>query len=112
MKTVQEALRAARAFVGEDPDPTTLAELQDLIGRATEGDPSAAMDLADRFSAPLEFGTAGLRGRVEAGLARMNRLVVVKATWGLGRYLLEAGGRDPREHGVVVGFGRPLSTPH
>src|SRR3972149_3744186 len=40
----------------------------------------------------------------------MNRLVVVKATWGLGRFLLEAGGRDPREHGVVVGFDGRYSS--
>jgi phosphomannomutase len=104
MKTVQETIQAARAFVAEDPDPTTLGELQDLIQQAAEGDAAAGAELADRFSAPLAFGTAGLRGRVEAGLARMNRLVVIKATWGLGSHLLANGAALARSRGVVVGF--------
>ena len=98
---------AARAFLAEDPDPETRAELQDLLGRAEGGEEGARHELADRFSGPLEFGTAGLRGRVEAGLARMNRLVVMKATRGLGAHLLEegaGGGPDPRGRGVALGF--------
>jgi len=106
MSGMSDPVALARGFLAEDFDPETRAELEALVARAADGDDAARKDLADRFAAPLEFGTAGLRGKVEAGLARMNRLVVVKATWGLGRYLLEAGGRDPREHGVVVGFKR------
>jgi len=102
-----DPLAAARAFLAEDPDPETRAELGALLERADDEDGRAHAEIADRFSGPLEFGTAGLRGRVGAGTARMNRLVVTKATWGLGRYLLECaadGGPDPRERGVVVGF--------
>lgn len=98
---------AARAFLAEDPDPETRAELQELLGRAEDGDEGARREIADRFSGPLEFGTAGLRGRVEAGLARMNRLVVMKATRGLGAHLLDEGARggpDPRQRGVTLGF--------
>jgi phosphomannomutase len=98
---------AARDFLAEDPDPETRAEIQDLLGRAEDGDTGARREIADRFSGPLEFGTAGLRGRVEAGSARMNRLVVMKATRGLGTHLLEEsarGGPDPRRQGVVLGF--------
>ena len=96
----------ARAFLSEDPDPETRAELRGLLERADTGDEDARRELADRFSGPLEFGTAGLRGRVEAGLARMNRLVIMKAAWGVGTHLVEEsarGGPDPRR-GVVVGF--------
>src|SRR5574341_621848 len=92
----------ARALLSEDPDPETRAELEALLKRA-EGDEAARRDLADRFSGPLEFGTAGLRGRVEAGLARMNRLVVIKATWGFGSHLLKDAA-DARARGVVIGF--------
>jgi phosphomannomutase len=98
---------AARELLAEDPDPETRAELEALVTRAEAGDEAARRDLADRMSGPLEFGTAGLRGRVEAGLGRMNRLAVVKATWGLGSHLLaeaSRGGPDPRSRGVVVGF--------
>jgi phosphomannomutase len=102
----------ARDFLLEDPDPETRAELRALLDRAEAGDERARRDLADRFCGPLEFGTAGLRGRVEAGLSRMNRLVVAKATWGLGVHLLRRaqGGPDPRERGVVVGFDGRYSS--
>jgi phosphomannomutase len=63
-------LEQARAFLAEDPDPDTRAELQSLVKRAEAGDTVAQSELQDRFSAPLLFGTAGLRGKVEAGLAR------------------------------------------
>ena len=79
----------AREFLAGDPDPETRAELTALLARADAGDAAAGADLADRFGATLTFGTAGLRGRVEAGSARMNRAVVIQATWGLGQYLLE-----------------------
>jgi phosphomannomutase len=102
-----DTIALARELIAEDPDPETRAELEALVSRATAGDEAAARDLADRFSGPLEFGTAGLRGRVEAGLARMNRAVVMKATFGFGTHLVDAarrGGPDVRERGVVIGF--------
>jgi phosphomannomutase len=104
---MSDAVAAARDFLAEDPDPETRAELEPLIRSAEAGDESARRELQDRFAAPLEFGTAGLRGKVEAGLARMNRLVVTKATWGLGAHLLDEaarGGPDPRERGVALAF--------
>ena len=76
MDRMSDPLAAARALLLEDPDPETRAELEALVGRAEAGDEAARRDLADRMSGPLEFGTAGLRGRVEAGLSRMNRLAV------------------------------------
>jgi phosphomannomutase len=107
MGGMSDPVAAARELLAEDPDPETRAELETLVRRAEDGDRVAREDLADRMSGPLEFGTAGLRGRVEAGLARMNRLAVVRATWGLGSHLLDEasrGGPDPRSRGVVVGF--------
>jgi phosphomannomutase len=102
-----DPIAAARDLLAEDPDPGTRAELEALARRAEGGDEAAGRDLADRMAGPLEFGTAGLRGRVEAGLGRMNRLAVVKATWGLGSHLLaeaSRGGPDALSRGVVVGF--------
>jgi len=104
---MRDPIAAARELLAEDPDVETRAELEALVSRVEGGDEAARRDLADRMAGPLEFGTAGLRGRVEAGLARMNRLAVVKATWGLGAHLLheaERGSPDPRSRGVVVGF--------
>ena len=93
-------LDSARAWAADDPDPATVAELAAVTAAAEAGDPAAADDLADRFAGPLEFGTAGLRGRLGAGPNRMNRAVVIRAAAGLTAYLRS---RDP-EPFVVIGF--------
>jgi len=58
--------------------------------------------LSERFGERLQFGTAGIRGVLGPGPARMNRLLVRRVTAGLARYLLD---RVPgaSERGVVVG---------
>jgi phosphomannomutase len=83
----------ARAWLAEDPDPDTRAELAEIM---------AAEDvaaLADRFAGRLEFGTAGLRGSLGAGPNRMNRAMVIRTAAGLTAYLRARGGKA-----VVVGF--------
>jgi phosphoglucomutase len=47
--------------------------------------------IKERFISDLPFGTAGLRGILGAGIARMNRYVVGQATQGLADYLLASG---------------------
>lgn len=88
---------AARKWIAGDPDPVTAAELQRVV------DANDVAELAERMSGPLEFGTAGLRGILGAGEARLNRAVVRRTTDGLARYLLAT---DPtaRKRGVVVGY--------
>ncbi len=49
-----------------------------------------AEQLNDSFYRDLAFGTGGLRGVLGAGTNRMNVFTVMKATRGLGRYLLES----------------------
>lgn len=95
--TIDEDLRAAAtAWIAADPDPHTRAELQGLL----DGEDEAA--LRDRMGPGLSFGTAGIRGPVGAGPARMNRAVVRRVTAGLATVLRDhvpgAG-----ERGVVVG---------
>lgn len=87
----------AREWLADDPDAQTRAELESLL---TSTSPGAAAELADRFSGPLQFGTAGLRGALGAGPNRMNRVVVIKAAAGLARYLLATGAQGP----VVIGY--------
>ncbi|MGN7860941.1 phospho-sugar mutase [Microbacterium sp. 22303] len=100
----QEAalLTQARAWLRQDPDPETRDELAGLITRAGSGDEAALGDLADRFSARLAFGTAGLRGELAAGSNRMNRVLVAQAAAGFAAYLQEkAPGTAPT---VVIGY--------
>jgi phosphomannomutase len=76
-------IAAARAWIAQDPDPQTRAELLSLIAKH---DVEA---LEERFSGSLEFGTAGLRGLLGAGPTRMNRITVARATAGLCAWLKE-----------------------
>ncbi len=102
-----ELIERAEAWLADDPDPATRAELGAILDAARSADPDratgASADLADRFSGMLEFGTAGLRGPLGAGPHRMNRAVVIRTCAGLASYLIERlpAGRTPR---VVVGF--------
>ncbi|MGX1851019.1 phospho-sugar mutase [Streptomyces sp. NPDC055299] len=128
-----ELINRAKAWLAEDPDPETRAELSKLIEAAD--DDAFAAELAARFAGNLQFGTAGLRGELGAGPMRMNRSVVIRAAAGLAAYLKAQGegaglvviGYDARHKSadfardtaaVMVGAGlraallpRPLPTP-
>jgi len=87
------------AWVADDPDAETRAELSRLLA-AADSDAASATELADRFAGTLEFGTAGLRGEMAAGPNRMNRAVVIRAAAGLAAYLRETVGTGT----VVIGY--------
>ena len=75
-------------------DPETVQELLSLEGNEKE--------IEDRFYTELEFGTAGMRGVLGAGLNRMNQYNVRRATLGLARYIAEDPDRQAR--GVVIAY--------
>ena len=58
-------------------------------------------EIEERFYKDLEFGTAGLRGIVEAGLNRMNIYTVRRTSYGLCRFLLSHY-PDAKERGIVI----------
>ena len=94
------ALEAARAWAAADTDAETRAELDALLAAAEAGDAAAQAEVTDAFTGRLQFGTAGLRGRIAPGPNRMNAVVVQQASAGLADFLL---GREPHPS-VVVGW--------
>jgi phosphomannomutase len=90
----------ARAWRDQDPDDETRIELELLIADAETGSEAALAELHNRFDTRLEFGTAGLRGRIEAGSNRMNRVLVGQAAAGFASFLL-ARNDSPS---VVIGY--------
>ena len=58
-------------------------------------------EIKERFFKELEFGTGGLRGVIGAGINRINRYTVRKATQGYAEYIKKAG-EDACRRGVVI----------
>jgi phosphoglucomutase len=65
-------------------------------------------EIKERFYMDLEFGTAGLRGVIGAGINRMNIYTVRRATQGLADYILEQGGAD---RGVAIAYDSRRMSP-
>ena len=89
-----------QSWIEQDPDAVTKSQLTELFD-AAQSDQVALLELQDAFVAPLEFGTAGLRGALGAGPNRMNRVTVLQAASGLARYLMQQGFSGQK---VVIGF--------
>ncbi|MCF7485146.1 phospho-sugar mutase [Vibrio sp. A2-1] len=96
-------MQDAMNWLARDPDPRTREELQHLIDEGMHD------ELEDRFSQRLEFGTAGLRGKVGCGPNRMNRLVIQETATGLGHYLIEHVA-NATIRGVVIGYDGRLDS--
>ncbi|GAA5920403.1 hypothetical protein JCM1841_003376 [Sporobolomyces salmonicolor] len=94
---VQEWLRLdIRSYSCTLENPTTRAEVQHLV------DSQDHAELSRRFAHRIAFGTAGLRGPMQAGPACMNDLTILQASQGLERYAAESI-HGARERGIVVG---------
>ena len=65
-------------------------------------------EIKERFYMDLEFGTAGLRGIIGAGINRMNIYTVRRATQGLANYIIKQGGADK---GVAIAFDSRHMSP-
>nr|WP_314272104.1 phospho-sugar mutase [uncultured Kingella sp.] len=91
----------ARNWLAQDPDAETRAELAALIDAAESGAADARAQLQSRFSGRLQFGTAGLRGRQQAGPMGMNRVLVAQAAKGLADYILRFDASSPS---IVIGY--------
>ncbi|NLL93309.1 MAG: phospho-sugar mutase [Clostridiales bacterium] len=81
-------------------DDNTKAELKGIADNEKE--------IEDRFYTELEFGTAGLRGVIGAGVNRMNIYTVRKATQGLANYIIKVGGQAK---GVAIAYDSRRMSP-
>ena len=85
-----------QAWIADDPDPKTAAQLQSLLDAEDES------TLGKYFNGFLQFGTAGLRGPIGPGPSCMNRAVVGRTAAGIASYMKKRGmtkvvvGRDAR----------------
>ena len=91
-----EALEIANKWLINDPDQTTKVETEKLI---SDGD----IQLIQRFTNCLVFGTAGMRGVRGAGPMRMNRVMVRVVATAIAQELLSDNERDEPPL-VVVGY--------
>ncbi|MDE1547716.1 phospho-sugar mutase [Jeotgalibaca caeni] len=66
--------------------------------------------IKDAFFSPLEFGTAGMRGVIGAGINRMNIYTVRQATEGLAR-LMESKGEEEKKRGVAIAYDSRRFSP-
>lgn len=75
--------------------PDLRRELDEMKGNAEA--------LEDAFYAPLEFGTAGMRGVLGVGINRMNVYTVRQATEGLATFM-DTLDEKTKQHGVAISY--------
>jgi len=79
-------------WIADDPDPDTAKELLKYL------DENNLFELNRAFQGFLQFGTAGLRGRLGPGPSQMNRAVVARVAAGIALYM-----RDRKLNSIVIG---------
>lgn len=86
----------------EPLDETLKAELLSLKGDNHK--------LEDAFYAPLEFGTAGMRGIIGVGINRMNQYTIRQATEGLALFM-DSLGDETKKRGVAIAYDSRHQSP-
>ncbi|PGH19317.1 hypothetical protein AJ80_04070 [Polytolypa hystricis UAMH7299] len=93
----QETLSAlVQRWLDWDRDPETREEIIQLRDANNEA------ELEKRLRHRIQFGTAGLRGRMQAGFSSMNSLTVIQASQGLARFI-KSTYRGRKEPAAVIG---------
>ncbi|PPQ98838.1 hypothetical protein CVT24_003392, partial [Panaeolus cyanescens] len=115
MSSSQPLSELVNQWIKLDANPSTRAEIQKLW------DDDQVEELERRLRNRIEFGTAGLRGKMEAGWSRMNGksmpicfvvfmitehvldLIILQTSQGLAEYV-SAHVEDARTRGIVIGY--------
>lgn len=102
-KSWDEMEQNCNAYVNEEPNPKLRSQIINLLSDNSE---KSRQELESRMGSFLTFGTAGLRGRMEAGYNRMNAVTVYRLSHAL---CTELDTRNQRRV-IVIGFdGRERS---
>ncbi|KAG7174532.1 phosphoglucomutase-2-like [Homarus americanus] len=88
--------KKAREWLKWDKNEKTLEEIKELTSHRD------VATLKKLLLNRLLFGTAGLRGRMGAGYAQMNDLVIIQTSQGFGKYLTTVN-PEAKTKGVVIG---------
>ena len=85
-------------------------DIDELVKKSLSEMKTDEAKMKDAFYAPLEFGTAGMRGIIGAGINRMNVYTVRQATDGLGQFIENLGGSE-KERGVAIAYDSRHQSP-
>ncbi|KAF1963639.1 hypothetical protein CC80DRAFT_541557 [Byssothecium circinans] len=96
MTSATDIKKLAQEWLRLDKDKATTDEIYKLL---VDGNTD---ELERRLRNRIAFGTAGLRGPMQAGFACMNSLTVIQASQGLAAYVLKTE-ENAKKRGVVIG---------
>ena len=86
------------------------SQMDELVKTDLENKRGNEEQLKDSFYAPLEFGTAGMRGIIGAGINRMNIYTVRQATEGLALFI-DSLDEAAKKRGVAIAFDSRHQSP-
>ncbi|KAK9480495.1 hypothetical protein V1514DRAFT_325575 [Lipomyces japonicus] len=93
LKSIQDL---ANEWISLDQNPDTSNEIKSLVAA------NNIAELEKCLRNRIQFGTAGLRSKLQAGFSRMNELTVLQASQGLATYV-ERTVTNAKERGIVIG---------
>jgi hypothetical protein len=100
-------IQRAQEWARIDPHAKTRVHVEELVAAALSNDAAALQVLQKLFASCIQFGTAGMRGVMEAGSAGLNYVTALRMAQGTCDMLLaEASrkGQTASDVSVVVGF--------
>jgi phosphomannomutase len=101
------SIQLAEHWASIDPHAATRRQVEELVAAANAGDFAASHSLDRLFSSSIQFGTAGMRGPMEAGSAGLNYVTAMLMAQGTCSMLLADAaqkGQTAADLSVVIGF--------
>lgn len=97
MALSEKTSNLAKLWLQWDINPTTRKAISDLVDQKDEE------TLKKLLWNRIDFGTAGLRGKMREGFSNINDLTVIQTSQGLSKYV-EATVPDALNRGICIGF--------